>query len=291
MIEISNLSKCFKEQLVLDEINLKIPDKKILGLIGINGAGKSTLLRCISGIYAPDDGIIMIDGKNAYDNEEVKKDLFFLPDDPFYTARTTPNTLMKLVNSFYKIDELQYFKMLDGFHIPVHKRMDKFSKGMKRQVFVALAFAIRPKYLLLDEAFDGLDPIARETFKVEIKKLVEETGGTVIISSHSLKDLEGMCDSFAILNQNKIQASGSLEEAIGVLHKYQIAFKEKQDIHLFPRVYKTIESDGRVIRIISELALPEIEQKLSKMSPVFIDELPIEFEEVFTAIVTDGGKI
>lgn len=291
MIEINNLSKRFGEQLVLDEINLKIPDNKILGLIGINGAGKSTLLRCISGIYAPDDGIIMIDGKKAYDNEEVKKDLFFLPDDPYYTARTTPANLMKLVHSFYTIDELVYFKMLDDFHIPVHKRMDKFSKGMKRQVFVAMAFAIRPKYLLLDEAFDGLDPIARETFKTEIKKLVEETGGTVIISSHSLKDLEGMCDSFAILNQNRIQASGSLQEAIGVLHKYQIAFKEDLDIHLFPRIYKMIEKDGRVIRLISDLTLPEIESKLSKMNPVFIDELPIEFEEVFTAIVTDGGDI
>ena len=215
----------------------------------------------------------------------------FLPDDPYYSVRTTPADLMKLVQAFYKIDELVYFTMLDKFHIPVHKRMDKFSKGMKRQVFVALAFAIKPKYLLLDEAFDGLDPIARDLFKAEIKRLVKENNSTVIISSHSLKDLEGMCDSFAILNSNKIQATGSLEEACSDLHKYQIAFKDEKDIHLFPRIYKTIEKDGRVIRLISELTLQEIETKLKDMNPVFIDELPIIFEEVFSAIVKDGGNI
>ena len=171
MIEISGLAKYFGTHLVLRDINLKIKDKTILGLIGINGAGKSTLLRCISGIYSPDSGLVMVDGKNAYDNESVKRDVFFLPDDPYYSARTTPADLMKLVQAFYKIDELVYFTMLDKFKIPIHKRMDKFSKGMKRQVFVALAFAIKPKYMLLDEAFDGLDPIARDLFKAEIKRL------------------------------------------------------------------------------------------------------------------------
>ena len=224
MIEIKGLSKNFGTHIVLKDISLTVKDKTILGLIGINGAGKSTLLRCISGIYSPDSGIVMIDGMKAFDNEEVKKDMFFLPDDPYYSTRTTPSDLMKLLETFYKIDELVYFKMLDQFQIPVHKRMDKFSKGMKRQVFVALAFGIRPKYLLLDEAFDGLDPLARELFKAEIKRLVEECGSTVIISSHSLRDLEGMCDSFAILNNNQIQATGTLEDACNGLHKYQIAF-------------------------------------------------------------------
>ena len=291
MIEISGVTKNFGDHVVLDGIDLKIPDKSILGLIGINGAGKSTLLRVVSGIYSPDSGDVIIDGLKAYDNEDIKKQMFFLSDDPYYSVRTTPADLMKLVEAFYKIDELVYFKMLDTYHIPVHKRMDKFSKGMKRQVFVALAFAIKPKYLLLDEAFDGLDPLARETFKKEIKKLVEEIGSTVIISSHSLKELEGMCDSFAILNENKIQATGSLADAVGILHKYQIAFKETVDTHLFPRIYKTIERDGRVIHLISELTLPEVEEKIKSMNPVFIDELPIEFEEVFGAIVKDGGSI
>ena len=291
MIEICGVSKSFKDHEVLRDLNLSIPDKKILGLIGINGAGKSTLLRVISGIYSADDGIVLVDGENAYDNEEVKRKMFFLSDDPFYTARTTPASLLTLMNTFYPVNEVTYFETLDKFKIPIHKRMDKFSKGMKRQVFVSLAFAIRPKYMLLDEAFDGLDPLARVEFKNQIKDMVEKMGSTVIISSHSLKELEDLCDAFAILNNTTIAASGSIEEAIGVLHKYQIAFKEDPDIHFFPRIYKHIEKDGRVIRLVSELNLKDIEEKLKDMNPVFIDELPIEFEEVFTAIVENGGKM
>lgn len=291
MIEIRGISKSFKEHQVLKDINLTIHDKQILGLIGINGAGKSTLLRVISGIYSVEDGIVLVDGENAFDNESVKKKIFFLSDDPFYTARTTPASLLQLMNTFYPINEVTYFETLDKFKIPIHKRMDKFSKGMKRQVFVSLAFAIRPKYMLLDEAFDGLDPIARVEFKNQIKQMVAEMGTTVIISSHSLKELEDLCDAFAILNNNTIAASGSIEEAIGILHKYQIAFKEDIDIHFFPRVYKHIEKDGRVVRLISDLNLNEIEERVKDMNPVFIDELPIEFEEVFTAIVENGGKM
>jgi ABC-2 type transport system ATP-binding protein len=232
----------------------------------------------------------MIDGENAYDNENVKKKMFFLPDDPFYTARTTPRDLLHMMNPFYNINEVTYFETLDHFKIPIQKRMDKFSKGMKRQVFISLAFAIRPKYMLLDEAFDGLDPLARIKFKEEIKDMVEKTGSTVIISSHSLKELEDLCDAFAILNNTTIVASGSIKDATKELHKYQIAFKEDVDIHFFPRIFKTIKKDGRVIRLVSDLDLKQIEEKLKDMNPVFIDELPIEFEEFFTAMVENGGR-
>lgn len=290
MIEIRGVSKSFKTKEVLKEINLTIPDGRILGLIGINGAGKSTLLRVLSGIYAPDEGVVMIDSENAYDNEKVKKQLFFLPDDPFYTVRTTPSDLLHMMNSFYNINEVTYFEALDHFKIPIHKRMDKFSKGMKRQVFISLAFAIKPKYMLLDEAFDGLDPLARIKFKDEIKDLVSKTGATVIISSHSLKELEDLCDSFAILNNTKIVASGSIEDASKSLHKYQIAFNKEPDLHFFPRIYKTIKKDGRVIRLVCDLELKELEEKLSDLNPTFIDELPLEFEEFFTAMVENGGR-
>ena len=80
MIEICGVSKSFKDHEVLKDINLSIPDKKILGLIGINGAGKSTLLRVISGIYSADEGIVLVDGENAYDNEEVKRKMFLFID-------------------------------------------------------------------------------------------------------------------------------------------------------------------------------------------------------------------
>ena len=165
MIEIKHLSKSFGDKKVLEDLDLVIENGKVFGLVGINGAGKSTLLRLLSGIYKADSGNIYIDGEDVYENEKVKKNIFFLPDEPYYAANTTPLSLISLYETFYELDKEVYLNYLNGFALPLKKSMHNFSKGMKRQVFIALALAIKPKYLLLDEAFDGLDPLARLTFK------------------------------------------------------------------------------------------------------------------------------
>ena len=180
MIEIKNLSKSYGDKLVLKNLSIKIEDGKIFGLVGINGAGKSTLLRLISGIFEANTGSILVDGEEIYDNENKKKDIFFLPDEPYYGINTTPLNLIDLYQEFYDFNKQEYLNYLEIFKLPLNKKMHTFSKGMKRQVFVSLALAIKPKYLLLDEAFDGLDPLARLTFKRAIIDLVEEKQTTII---------------------------------------------------------------------------------------------------------------
>ena len=108
MIEIKNLSKSFTDKEVLKNINLTIKDGSIVGLVGINGSGKSTLMRVISGIYKADDGQVLIDNQVAYENEEVKKDCFFLPDEPYYGINTTPLSIIDLYQTFYNFDKEVY---------------------------------------------------------------------------------------------------------------------------------------------------------------------------------------
>ena len=142
MIEIKNLYKNFKDKEVLKDVSLTIEDGKVFGLVGINGAGKSTLLRTICGVYQADSGDILIDGENVYENEKVKKNIFFLPDDPYYNNNTTPNSLKDIYKVFYNLDEEKYYQYINLFKIPLNKSMNKFSKGMKRQVFISLALSI-----------------------------------------------------------------------------------------------------------------------------------------------------
>ncbi len=189
MIQVNNLCKSFGDKKVLDNVNLKIEDGKVFGLVGINGAGKSTLLRLLSGIYEADSGSIIIEGENVFENEKVKSKIFFLPDEPFYDHNTSPLTLIDLYKTYYNFDQDKYIEYLNGFKLPLKKSMHNFSKGMKRQVFISLALAIKPKYLFLDEAFDGLDPLARLSVKRAIVNLVSEYNTTIIISSHSLREL------------------------------------------------------------------------------------------------------
>ena len=222
MIEIRNLCKSFKDKEVLRNLNVTIKDGEVFGLVGINGAGKSTLLRLISGIYKADSGYVLVDDVDAYENEDIKKHFFFLPDEPYYGTNTTPRSLVEIYKTFYPLDERKYFNYLDYFKLPVDKKMNNFSKGMKRQVFVSLALAIKPKYLLLDEAFDGLDPLARLACKRAIIELVEEKQTTVIISSHSLRELEDICDSYGLLDNMEISSSGDIVEATRDAHTFTL---------------------------------------------------------------------
>ena len=204
MIEIKNLSKSYGKTSVLEKVNLTVSEGSVFGLVGINGAGKSTLLRLISGVLKPNEGEIFVDGELVYENEKAKGKMFFLPDDPYYTPNINSKGLAELYKTFYDFNEETYAQYLDKFKLSEKAPIRNFSKGMKRQVFVSLALAVRPKYLLLDEAFDGLDPLARMVFKRGLIELVEEKKSAVIISSHSLRELEDISDSYGLLDHKTI---------------------------------------------------------------------------------------
>lgn len=289
MIEIKQLSKSFSDKAVLKNLNITINDGKVFGLVGINGSGKSTLLRLISGIYKADEGEVLIDGENVFENEGVKANIFFLPDDPYYGTNTTPLSIISLYSTYYVFDKEEYLKYLNGFQIPLNKSMKNFSKGMKRQVFISLALAIRPKYLLLDEAFDGLDPLARLTFRRALVSLVEEKKVTVIISSHSLRELEDICDSYGLLDHMHITSSGDIRDAIDSKHKYQVAFDYVPTKESFDIDFKSYSQDQRIIKVVVNDDYESFTAKMEKYNPLIIDEIAIDFEELFIIEVENRG--
>ena len=199
MINIMNLVKSFNDKKVLDNLNISIEDGTVFGLIGINGAGKSTLLRLISGVYSQDLGIVEVGGECVFENEKIKKDIIYVSDDPYFPFSSTIKSLKVFYSSFYNLNEDLYQKYLSMFNLKENALISSFSKGMKRQVSLLFAMAISPKYLLLDECFDGLDPLVRLNFKKALTELIQDKKITVIISSHNLKELEDICDSFGIL--------------------------------------------------------------------------------------------
>ena len=291
MIKISNLSKSFTDKMVLKNLNLEIKDGEVFGLVGINGAGKSTLLRLMSGIYKADNGSILIDGEEVYENEKIKNQIFFLPDEPYYASNTTPLSLIGLYETFYDFDKEVYLKHLKKFALPLKKSLHNFSKGMKRQVFISLAIAIKPKYLFLDEAFDGLDPLARLEFKRALIELVSENNMTVIISSHSLRELEDICDSYGILDHGKITSSGELESELTSLHKFQAAFEGEISKENLGFECMSFRKTGRVVQLIARGEVEDIKQKLAEKQPLFIEEIEVDFEELFIAEVEARGYL
>lgn len=292
MIKITNLSKNFGTKSVLKNLSLEIKEGSIFGLVGINGAGKSTFLRLLSGVYKADNGTIMYNDEEVYENEKVKKQIFFLADDPYYTVNTKGIDLFHLYETFYDADEEVFMKYMDLFRLNPHKAINNFSKGMRRQLFIALAISVKPRYLLLDEAFDGLDPLARLAFKRAIIDLNAESKCTVIISSHSLRELEDICDTFGILDKGYIISSGEINEEIEKLHKYQIAFNKEMEENDFSDLdLLSFTKSGRIVKIVVKGESEEIMKKLTDMKPLLIDEIEITFEEFFIYEVESRGYL
>lgn len=283
MLKVENVHKKLGNKQVLHNCNLTVHQGSVLGLIGPNGAGKSTLLRCIADVYQPDEGSITFKGETIMQNEYLKHEILLLSDDPYYAY----NASIKDMKEFYKIfypqfNEEVYQKYLKMFKLDERKNMNNFSKGMKRQSFILMALAIAPKLLLLDESFDGLDPYMRLLFKRAITESIESKDMTIIISSHNLRELEDICDSFAILEDNTIQTSGDIADTKDTIHKIQMAFstpKEESDFDSFDKLHLNISS--RVVTMVAYGTIDDLLEKVNTMNPLMVDVLPVSLEEIF----------
>lgn len=291
MIEIKNLSHTLGTKAVLKDIDLVLSDNKIFGLVGVNGAGKSTLLRCMSAVYTPDSGSVEYDGLNV-NNENVRKDIFFLPDDPYHSLQLTCKSMFNMYKVFYPDADVDTYKrLIREFNLDEKKTLNTFSKGMRRQAYIVCALAIAPKYLLLDEAFDGLDPYTRKKVKAELISLVENKGGTVIISSHSLRELENLCDSFVLLDNNTVPAYGDISEKVNEMCKFQLAFTSQIDESAFDNLpVVSIEKNGKFIRIVLKGDRDTMYNSLLELSPAVIEEMKMDFEEAVISEIERSAR-
>lgn len=282
MLEIKNVTKAFKDKSVLDNVSLNIDHGSIFGLVGVNGAGKSTLLRSVAGIYSLDDGLVLFEGLDTHVDVEIRKRIFLVSDDPYYPYGSSIKSLKMFYKSFYDFDEEVYQKYLNLFKLSETDNISNFSKGMKRQALLLIALACKPELLLLDEAFDGLDPIVRVHIKNALSDLIEDNNSLIIISSHNLKELEDICDSYGILENGHIETYGDLLESKANINKYQLAFKEEIDIELFKGfdvLYKNME--GRIVTLVIKGNREDVSKKLEALNPLILDVLNVNFEELF----------
>lgn len=291
MISVNINSHYLGGNLILEDINLRIPDGKVLGLVGTNGSGKSTLLRLMSGVYVPDSGIVLYDGKNATD-PKVREDVFFLPDDPFYAGQTTGKGIFETYLTFYpNLDRELYRRLLERFKLDENAHQRNFSKGMRRQFYIAIALSARPKYLLLDEAFDGLDAFTKKTVIEEINRAVEENDSTVVISSHALSELETFCDLYALIDNRTVSSQGSLEEHAAKYCRFRMAFTEEQSAIAFSNLaIRDIEMKGKFVTVTIEGDAEASYAELLKLNPAVIEQEKLTFEDIFITDVKGGRQ-
>lgn len=292
MIELKEVTKQFDDFKVLDKISLTIPKGAAFGLLGSNGAGKSTILRLISGIYSAEEGEVTADNQNIYDNPAIKERIFFINDETIQFTNFTLEELKNYYKSFYpKFSEELFEKLRTTINLPLKKKLNAFSKGMKRQAVVITALACQTDYLLLDEAFDGLDPTMRIIVKRMLVDAMLDRELTTVISSHNLKEINEVCDRVALLHQGKIVFARELDSVKGNIHKIQAVFRAADSS--MPQYYSKEELSGTgieilhfeknqsVYHIIAKGDVEDIKEKLQPKDSVVLDIIPLSLEEIF----------
>lgn len=285
MIEVKNAVMRFEDKNALDGISLTIPQGCAYGLLGSNGAGKSTLLRVLSGIYRLNGGEALIDGMPVYDNAPLKERVFFINDETVQFNTMTLAEMKQYYKSFYgSFDEELWIKLHSALELPMKKRLNTFSKGMKRQAAVICGIACRTPYLFLDEAFDGLDPTMRIMVKQMLIDAMVDTGLTVIFSSHNLGEIDEFCDRVGLLHSGKVVFDRELDSVKGSVFKIQTAFDApvtREQLSGSGVDILHMETNGSVVHIIARGDREKVREAVERLSPKLYDEVPLSLEEIF----------
>ena len=286
MVRIESVTKNFDGFVALDNVSLQVKKGSIYGLIGINGSGKTTIIKHIAGIYKQDKGEVLFEDSPLYDNISIKERIGFIPDDFYVFPNYTIRTLQKFYKNLYpKWNDERYKKFLQLFKLDPSRKIKNFSKGMQKQAAFIFAMSIMPDFLLLDEPIDGLDPIVRKLLLQEIVADVAERELTVLVSSHNLKEMEGICDSVGIMKNGKMIIERDIDDLKSDVHKIQVAFPK--DIPLGAEKFGDlnilhIENSGSVEFLVVRGKESEILNRIKPFNPLVYDLLPLTLEEIFT---------
>lgn len=228
LLECKKLCKEFDNKPILQDINLKIPRGKIIGLLGKNGAGKSTLIKLMNDLLTPTCGEILINGEKP--GVHSKEAIAYLPERTYLDKEMTIKQAIQYFEEFYKnFDSEKAIKLLKDLSLDINTRISKMSKGMQEKLQLILVMSRNAELYILDEPLGGVDPATRDYILDTILSNFSE-GASVIISTHLISDIERILDEVIFVDQGKIILTSSADE---------LRNKEKASIdEVFRRYFK-----------------------------------------------------
>ena len=212
-INVTSVSKSYKNQKALDNISFSAKKGEIIGFLGPNGAGKSTMMKILTGFIQPDSGTVLVDEIDVLDTPiESQKNIGYLPEhNPLY-AEMYVREYLQFRAQIYKVDKSQIEPCIEkvGLTVEAHKKINQLSKGYQQRVGIAAAILHNPSVLILDEPTTGLDPNQLVAIRALIKDLGTEK--TILLSTHIMQEVEAICDTVIIVNKGKIVANETLSD-------------------------------------------------------------------------------
>ena len=212
ILEVKNLTKHY-DGFTLDHVSFQVPGGCIMGLVGENGAGKSTTIKAILDLVHKDEGNVTFWGRELSGSSDLKEDIGVVFDGISFYETLTPVQVGKILGAAYRRwDDRLYKQYLERFSIPKEKEIKGLSKGMKAKLSIAAALSHRPKFLIMDEATSGLDPVMRDDMLDVFLEFVQDEEHSILMSSHITTDLEKVADYITFIHQGKLLFCKSKDE-------------------------------------------------------------------------------
>ncbi len=283
MIRAKDVVKTFGNFKALDGFCINVKKGSIYGLVGPNGAGKTTIINHIMGVLKQDAGTVRINGKDVWENADLKQNVLCINDDWYFFGSFTMKEMAKFYENTYKnFNRERYNALGEVLKIEENRQIRRLSKGMKKQVAFRIVLSCMPEVLILDEPLDGLDPVMRKQIMNIIISDVAERDMTVLVSSHNLRELEDICDYVGIIHNGKMVVEKPLDEVKGNIRKVQMAFSGEFPSELRSQIdVLHLTKTGSVYTAIIKGESEEIKNTVSKYNPLIFDTVSLTLEEVF----------
>jgi len=296
IVELRQLSKTIGKKKIIDNLNLQLYPGQITGFLGPNGAGKTTTIRMMSGLMKPTSGEVIVEGQTVTEHfEETMSKVGVIVENPeMYKYMSGWKNLLHFARMNKSITKERITEVVEqvGMQNRIHEKVSKYSLGMRQRLGLAQALLHRPKFLILDEPTNGLDPAGIREFRSYLRKIADEDGVSVFVSSHLLSEIELMCDRIAIIQNGQlidIREMNQKEEA----HYYIEAQPAEQARELLAAQGLTLEDSGAgLVAKVEQERIPGLVQMMVEQNMQVFAVQPFRktLEDQFLEM-TGGGQI
>jgi ABC-2 type transport system ATP-binding protein len=292
-IQCSQLTKKFRSLLALDRLDLAVPEGSIYALIGPNGAGKTTLIKTLVNILHPNSGTASILGVDSRRLSPVEfAQLGYVSENQELPEWMTVGYFLSYLKPFYPTwDDSRGAEMLKHFNLPLDRKLSQLSRGMKMKAALVSSLAYRPKLIILDEPFSGLDPLVRDEF---IEGLLESaSGATVFISSHDLAEIESFSSHIGYLDNGTLQFSEEASTLTARFREIEITLSEPAPQVNWPPSWLRVEVSPSMVRLVEtrfddEQSGQQIRALFPTAQNVSIKAMPLR--DIFVALAKSARK-
>jgi ABC-2 type transport system ATP-binding protein len=290
IIEIAGLKKTFRRTRAVDGLSMDVPEGKITAFLGPNGAGKTTTIKCLLNLVTPDEGRVRVLGQDSWRLRSREfQHIGYVSENQDLPTWMTVRQLMLYCSPLYPTwDKAFAEKLRQEFDLPMDCRLRSLSRGMRMKAALLSNLAFRPKLVVLDEPFSGLDPLVRDEFIRGLLELTEQEGWSVFISSHDIAEVERLADTVAILHRGRLQLHEPATELQARFRRVEVVMEEEGSLPAtLPGHWLNFERSGRMARFVhTKYSEADLAGEVARYWPQTesVNAFPMTLREIFVAL-------